>query len=97
MANMFALVSFCELCIDELLLLVEFSMLKPVRFDGLFELATDARQFAFDRDELDVWPSSGLFWAATAAEMLVSVVSAELEPVPILLIGLMAFMAAELM
>lgn len=75
---------------DELLL-AEFSMLlKPARFDGLFEPATEARQFAFDRDELDVWLRSGLFWAATAAEMLVRVVSAELEPVPMLLIGFMA-------
>lgn len=94
MAKMFALVSVCELCMDELLLLVEFSMLKPVRFDGLFEPVTDARQFAFDSDEFVVWPSSGLFWAATAAEMFVSVVSAELDPVPI---GLIAFIAAELM
>ena len=38
---------------DELLLLVEFSMLKPVRFDGLLEPVTEARQFAFDKDEFE--------------------------------------------
>lgn len=87
--NKVGLDSFCEFCIDDVLL--EPSTPNPVRLD-VVELATDVRQFGFDKlplvsDEFVVGLSNWLFWAATAAEILDN---------PIVLIGLMAFIAAEL-